>query len=226
MITFNNIILTTIVILITITLFLSLKKSHPTSEMMNSENRTLPHFRENRIHPNFKYNTTQCKETKRDCPVAKNDLKTDYYIDKFLMGDRKEICPLPPISNKEFNNNFFKFRDYTYDNSSMTMDSVDKVANLQLDGFIGEARRYPNTKIRDIFDNLTCGPNLYLKQCVRVPKFDNTMQDGYNYNFVTGMENTRDNWKYPDESVMNGGNFMGKIHGRDPEEIKQFPVID
>ena len=159
---------------------------------------------------------------KNDCCVEKN-IKTDFYIDKF----HENNCLTQPQSTKQFNNNFFKFRDYTNDNSSITLDSVDKMTNLILNGDLGQTR-YPNTKISDIFDNLTKGPELnsYQKPFIKIPKFDNTMHDGYNYKFVTGMLNTRDNWKYKNERVMNGGSFMNNIYPDDKNETKYYPIMN
>ena len=113
--------------------------------------------------------------TINSCPLKENDMQTEYYISKHLMGNGSDNCPRPTKSVKQFNKDFFNFRDYTFRNSSMTLDSVDKVANMYLDGDLGEARRFPNTKIRDIYDSLTCGPQLYERKCARIPQFDNTM---------------------------------------------------
>lgn len=159
------------------------------------------------------------------CPLKENDLQTDYYMTKYLLGNQTNNCPRPTQSIKDFNKDFFKFRDYTNGNSSMVYDSIDKIANLYLDGDLGEARRYPGMKIRDIFDQLTSGPNLYDRACVRVPQFDNTMQDGYNYSFYTGMYNNRDNWKYKNEKIINGGQIENNLYANDPEALKQFPVL-
>jgi hypothetical protein len=165
---------------------------------------------------------TRCK-----MPVVKEkqvqyDPETKHCIDKFLLGSKKEICPLKPITNKQFNNNFFKFRDYTYENSSMTLDPVDKIDDLLLYGSLEQAKEFPGSKIWDVYDRLTSGPSLYEKDCNRLPKFDNTMNDGFNFKSVEGMYNTMDNWKYKDESIINGGNFNGMIKGKDSAYIPQF----
>lgn len=179
------------------------------------------HFEENPIVPKLK-----TIPTINACPLKENDLQTNYYITKYLMGGGAEINPKPVQSIKDFNKDFFKFRDYTYNNSSMTVDSVDKIANLYLDGNLGEARNFPGMKIRDIYDNLTAGTNLYQRSCVRVPSFDNTMHDGYNYSFLTGMHNTRDNWQYPNEKEINGGQLEKNFYANDPEDLQQLPVLN
>jgi hypothetical protein len=160
-----------------------------------------------------------------NCPIRENDVQTDYYITKNLLGASPTNCDNNVKTAKEFNKDFFKFRDYTFNNSSMTLDSVDKITNMYLDGNLGEARRH-DMKIRDIYDQLTCGPKLYDRQCVRLPYFDNTMHDGYNYSFLNGMHNTRDNWMYKNEKDINGGVMENNLHAFDPEDIQHLPAFN
>lgn len=175
-------------------------------------------------HKYTKKNKLHTINTINACPLKENDIATDYYIKKVL-GDDTMRCSKPRQTTKEFNKDFFKFRDYTYNNSSMTIDPVDKVLNLYMDGDLGQARAHSPKKIRDIFDDLTSGVNLYSKPCVRMPYFDNTMHDGYNYSFMNGMYGTRDEWIYENEKEMNGGLVDKNLYGYDPMDLKQFPAL-
>jgi len=107
----------------------------------------------------------------------------------------------------------------------MTLDSVDKIANMYLNGDLGEARRNSGMKIRDIYDKLTCGPQLYERKCARIPQFDNTMHDGYDASFVNGMHMTRDNWLYDNENILNGGQIEKNLYASDPESSFLFPAL-
>lgn len=189
-----------------------------------TENIELPrkkHFGESPIVPELPTIPKQ-----RDCPIRENDLKTDYYIEKSLMGQDFERCPRPVQTAKEFNKDFFKFRDFTEENSSIRPDSVDKVLNLYLSGELSQARNKSNMKIKDIYDQVTLnGPALYEKPCVRLPYFDNTMHDGYDASVVTGMHNVRDEWKYPHENSLNGGQIAKNLYGYDPYDLGQFPAL-
>jgi len=162
-------------------------------------------------------------KTVNACPLRENDIKTDYYLDK--MKGTTIRCPKPTQTIKEFNKKFFDFRDHTYHNSSITLDPVDKVINMQLDGDLGQVGGKDNRKIKDIFDELTNGVDLYSKKCVRLPYYDNTMHNGYIPNSVTGMHNTRDNWIYNNEKEMNGGQVDANLYGNDPMDLHQFPSL-
>ena len=83
---------------------------------------------------------------------------------------------------KQFNKDFFNFRDkYTYENSSMRPDAVDKVINLQLSGSLSKARGTSGRKITDIYDEVTGSidyvdmsnvPDLDIHNCVVVDEDD------------------------------------------------------
>lgn len=221
MITIKHILLFILVFILIIWFFESLNQKY---KQETFEYNKYPHIVESPAVPKLETIPTG---TLNSCPLKENDLKTKYYINRFLMGDGAQICPKAVKSAKEFNKDFFKFRDYTYNNSSMTLDPVDKVTNLYLEGYLGDAREYPGMKIRDVFDYLT-GPctKLYEKSCVRVPNFDNTMHDGYNSSFVTGMYNTRDTWQYPNEKEINGGPLEKNFYAHDPEDTKFFPALN
>lgn len=160
--------------------------------------------------------------TKPSCPINSVDVKTKYYLDRYLLGSA-DVCPKPTKSIKQFNKDFFNFRDtYTNENSSIRLDPVDKVVNMYLAGDLGEAKGN-NKAIKDVFDDLTrSGPSLYNNECVRLPKFDNTMNDGYNFKHLTGMHNVRDDWEYKGDREMNSGILDKTLRSNDPSAINQM----
>ncbi len=150
-----------------------------------------------------------------NCPVEKNLEDNDFYVQKILLGNN-EVCPEKTQSKKDFHKDFFSFRDSVYNISTWRNDPVDKITSLYLDGNRSQARRYPNMKIKDLFDNLTSGPNLYERQCVRLPKYDNINPNGYRFSYGNpGMQSVRDNWEYPNEKIMNGGEIVNNIYGHE-----------
>jgi len=172
---------------------------------------TIPEIRANRIN---------------SCPTLENDLMAKQYIRKNLLNP--SFCPRPVKSIKQFNRDFFDFRDkFTNENSSMRLDSVDKILNLYLSGNLGEARGFgKDVRIKDLFDQVTDCGNLNMRQCVRLPDFDNTMHDGYDASFVTGMSNVRDEWVYPgQERPINGGQVDNGIYPFDPANLGQMPAL-
>ncbi|ARF09760.1 hypothetical protein Indivirus_3_9 [Indivirus ILV1] len=210
----NNILLISIVLVVVLWIM---------STKENFDNTIHPHIGESPKIPEI---PTIPSSQKTNCPIQKSDLQTEYYIRKNLINP--SFCPRPVKSIKQFNKDFFDFRDkFTNENSSNRPDSVDKVLNLYLSGDLGQAREMgQNMKIKDLFDHVTdCGPNLYERQCVRLPDFDNTMHDDYNANIVTGMSTTRDNWEYPGERPINGGSLEYGIYPHDQEYLRQMPAL-
>ena len=226
MVTIKHIFLFFLVFILIIWFFENMNVVYSNSEAFEEEvkqNENMPeHIVESPVVPKLKtIPTTNC------CPLKENDLKSKYYITRFLMGDGAQICPKPVKSAKEFNKDFFNFRDsFTNENSSDRLDSVDKIINLNLQGYLGEAREFPGMKISDVYDELTCPETkLYDKKCVRIPYFDNTMHKGYDYSFVKGMHNTRDNWQYSNEKSINGGPLEKNFYAHDPSEPSEFPYL-
>lgn len=128
-----------------------------------------------------------------------------------------EQCSFPPQSDKQFHKDFFAFRDKTQMNSSMRLDMVDNIVNMKLDGNLDIARRQGNIKIKDIFDESVKVPEKYHQKCARLPFFDKTNPHGWKDDFGTpGTHITADDWKYENERVMNGGEFMQNMTGNDP----------
>jgi len=151
------------------------------------------------------------------------DSDGENYLQHLFLKGSPAYCPKPVKSIKQFNKDFFKFRDYIENNSSMHVDPVDKINAMRLDGTLDKVNN--GMKIKDIYDNLTGGINLYDKPGVRIPKFDNTMNDGFNFNFQTGLHNTRDEWEYPNDKEMNTGRLEYNLFASDPEDLRQMPYI-
>ena len=145
-------------------------------------------------------------------PIS-NDIADSKYLDKLMIKDN-ETCGKVPKTRKQFNKDFFNFRDRNWHSSSMRYDPVDKINDMYLSGNMSQARRHPNMKIKDLYDELTSGPNLYKRQCVRTPLFDNMNPD--EYHIKPGSPATiinGNNWKYDNEKVMNGGNITQGLTG-------------
>lgn len=175
-----------------------------------------------------RYNLKENRANTQPCPVKENDKFAKKYITKYLF-DSGIHCPnkVPPvISKKQFHNDFFNFRDKTYNSSSFREDPVDKIKRLYLDGNRDIARRYPNMKIMDLFDEITRGPKLYERQCVRLPYFDNVNHDGYYVNSgSSGLRLTRNNWNYENEKVMNGGSINGHYYPHDLHASTNYQTV-
>lgn len=152
----------------------------------------------------------------------------DLLKQKYIHDDSIE-CPHgePPQTIKGFHKDFFNFRDKTHINSQQHLDPVDKVRQLYLEGNTSLARGHQGIKIKDLFDSTTCGPNLYDRQCVRLPDFKHMNHDGYYVNHGSpGMYMTRDNWTYNEERVMNGGCMAnGNIQGYDKESYTNLAAL-
>ena len=105
-----------------------------------------------------------------DCPVKKNELQIFKYTKNNIIA---RSDPQGPKCRKDFNDDFFSFRDKVWGNSSMTLDPVDKINALYLSDNYDEVRGYPNGfRIKDFYDSLTEGGIFSKRSCVRVPDFD------------------------------------------------------
>lgn len=147
-------------------------------------------------------------------PLPDDDFNFEQ-VTKYMTGEH-ETCHTVK-SRKKFNDDFFRFRDLTENNSSERFDPVDKIQQLKLDGNLGQIERRPNMKIMDLYDEITSEPNLYKKSCYRLPTFDSVNFDGYYMSAGTHpIQITADLWKYPNEKVMNGGDIRPGLRGREP----------
>lgn len=80
-------------------------------------------------------------------------------IGEFTMyKEVKPYCDKPMQTHDEYHKDFFGFRDrFTNENTSINYDPVDAVNNVTLTG------EYEGAKIKDIYDNMTKGTNIYMK---------------------------------------------------------------
>lgn len=147
-------------------------------------------------------------------------------ISKSEINDgHEEICPKGPISIKQFNKEFFNFRDKTENNSSMVLDPVDKMTDLFLDGTIWNPPKDETRTIGAIYDELTKRPD-FQSECTRLPTFDSVMFDGYmNFsNTTTGLYSNGNEWVYKDENENNGGKLENKLYAHDTGFNNQYPL--
>ena len=168
-------------------------------------------------------NTTYIKKMgpKKCIAKQKGDTVTKAEINK----GHVEICPKDAISIKQFNKEFFDFWSDINNNSSMTLDPVDKMTDLFLDGAIWRPPKAgePIT-IGEIYDNLTTRPDF--SDCTRLPRFDSVMYDGYMNlpNISTGLYSSGDEWVYKKENENNGGPLEKRLYAHDTDFSGQYPL--
>jgi len=139
---------------------------------------------------------------------------------------KKPSCePIQKID--DFHKDFFDFRASTQINSNLEGASPIELANDENDDKnYNEDSRYKSMKIKDIFDDMTNKPVLDDRSCNRTIKFDNINSNEYNVNYgATGMYITRDNWKYDDDNVNNGG-LQDGLRGFDYEYDNHIRIKD
>jgi hypothetical protein len=135
-----------------------------------------------------------------------------------------EICPKDPISIKQFNKEFFDFRNKIANNSSMILDPVDKITDLFLDGTLWTPPEGEEAKpIAEIYDELTKRPD-FSSDCTRLPTFDSVMYDGYMPKQVTGLYSSGNEWVYKNEGEINGGKLEDKLYAHDTNFDATYPL--
>jgi hypothetical protein len=113
---------------------------------------------------------------------------------------------------KENLNNTIDFRNKV-NFSSHQDDAVDKINTLILNGqgTIGDDNQ--GMRIRDLYDTLTSGVDLYTNKCVRNQgNYNLGKTSGYTLPKHNGKYFTEDKWAYGHERVINGGSFYNNIH--------------
>ncbi len=123
-----------------------------------------------------------------------------------------ESCPKGAKSVKEFHKDFFNFRDKTTNNTSMVLDSVDKINDMQLNGSMWNMT--DGAKISDIYDNLTKYPKPQ-ERYTRIPTFTDTIQDNYTTDQFIGLYGQGNEWTYPRENENNGGEVDTNLFASD-----------
>jgi len=155
------------------------------------------------------------------CPIIDgNDYSNDEYVTRFLTEtDQQKPSCNKVKSIKQFNNDFFKFRDNIENSSSNRIDPVDKINQLTIDSNLDFAKSYPNMNIKDVYDELTKAPDLYTKPYVRNPKFDDMNYDGWVAQTGSpGLILNQEEWKYNNEKMMNGGRIDGMVRASDKND--------
>jgi hypothetical protein len=153
------------------------------------------------------------------CPIDITTKEVDAYVHDFVLGN-KSVCKTPKSLEEDqvnsYREKFFGFRNNTWENSHHN-DMVDMVNHMYLDGNSDISRNHKGQSIKDIFDNLTNGPNLYTRQCARTIDADNINKVGcYKENGYDGQTYTNDTWVYEEDRAMNGGIVYGSIKANDP----------
>jgi hypothetical protein len=89
---------------------------------------------------------------------------------------------------------------------------------MYLSGSTDISRNHRDVKIKDLYDQLTKGPNMYTDNCVRMPEVENVNRTGnYTVDGSRGQFHAPDNWVYESEKTSNGGEFMDGVF---PSEAK------
>jgi len=153
------------------------------------------------------------------CTVCETDQMVDGYIRRSLL-QKANVCAAKPDEKREelekYRDDFFGFRNQC-NQTSNSDDLVDRVNELYLSGNSDISRNHKGVAIKDLFDSLTKGTDLYDRQCIRLPNVDDVTQEGqYKRRGFRGETYTRDNWVYDQEKVSNGGEFYNHIYGQDP----------
>ena len=73
----------------------------------------------------------------------------NYDVESEIQSYKDDDCYKPIKTRKQFNTEYFKFRDKIHDSSSTRVDPVDKILEMQ------SSDKYKNMKIKDIYDELT-----------------------------------------------------------------------
>lgn len=150
--------------------------------------------------------------------------KSNYITKSEVVDGHEDECPKLPITIKQFNKDFFDFRGKIENNSSMVHDPVDKINELFLDGTIWTPKPGEDIKpIADIYDELTKNVNIN-DDCVRIPKFDSVMYDGYMPKQVNGLYSSGNEWVYKNEKDMNGGKLDDKLYPHDNDFNGAYPL--
>jgi hypothetical protein len=161
------------------------------------------------------------------CTVCDTSEQVDDYIRESLLH-KAQMCKEKDVFSPEqvdnYRDKFLAFRNGVWQ-PSQREDAVDRINDMYLSGNTDLSRNHKDMKIRDVYDDISKGTNLYSQNCVRMPTVDNTMRDGnYTVDGARGDYFARDNWVYNNEKVMNGGEFMSGIMPSDSMANTQMAV--
>lgn len=177
------------------------------------------------------------KEINKENKKNKSKLLNNMYINKLPCNDEDSLeymkgvltskhnhtsIPKAVQTRKEFNNDFFSFREATCENSSIKYDAVDKVQQLYLDGNMNlERGQQKPVKIKDLFDNITSSSGNNIRNSVKLPEFNNLESNSYT---TSRTSPSQGGWKYPNEKISNGGQIIPGLSASDPFRMYNMPV--
>ena len=140
------------------------------------------------------------------------------YINDLTL-DSQRYCGLEKKPNKSVSRqrqDFLSFRGQNWENSHQN-DLAFRVCTMYTDGNTEICDKAKNKTIKQVYDDVTREPTIYDKQCLRVPKYDHLLRNGYHTNeAATGAYITDDRWVYSNDKVMNGGQFDTNLFAHDP----------
>jgi hypothetical protein len=147
-----------------------------------------------------------------------SELVDDYIRNSLL--ENANICSATVDREDQdiYRDGFFGFRNQI-NQSSNTVDLVDKINDMYLSGSTDISQNYKDVPIKDVFDDLTKSADIHNQQCVKLPEFDTVTKQGH---YKSGQTYTRDNWMYAQEKVGNGGKFFDQIYPDDPMATSQM----
>ena len=96
-------------------------------------------------------------------------------------------------------------------------DMVDRINMMYLSGNTDISRNHKGQRIKDVYDNLTKGTDLYKRECVRVPELDQHQeQEKYDFNGEKKLNMNQSAWEYNNEKIINGGTITDALMAFDP----------
>lgn len=123
--------------------------------------------------------------------------------------------------SKEFNKDFFRFRNVINNNSSHLIEnSIDKINSMRLTGELNFINPSNPIKIKDLYDNLLKPLDRNSNSCVRVPNIENLDRGGI-YSGIP-FEISSKEWIYDNENTLNGGSIGGNLLPNDPYKSNYF----
>ncbi len=194
----NNIILVIIVGFVVIYLFTNLMNNIQTEEKIKEK-----------ITEKFDNNDNYIvHQSSGYVPLKEREISDEYLIDRVLHDEPIQRCPEPIQSIKQFNRDFFNFRDKTEINTAIAADPVDKILTMDIK---------PGMAIKDYYDELVSAKNdLYSDKQTRYR---------YDASHVTGLHNVRDTWIYQNENILNGGQIASGLLPHSTEH-SWYPALE
>jgi hypothetical protein len=147
------------------------KGDNEDSESLSSNSmKTFINTIKNHSYDNDKENVNMPLEGYNNENLDNNELcnlndKVNEIIRKSLLSNANICKPKKKLSRNDIDKNrenVFGFRDYVFQTSNEE-DAIDRINELYLDGNSDVTKKYKGMKIKDIFDDITKGNNIYNK---------------------------------------------------------------